>query len=78
LPRVSARASDKPQGLVDSVDIAAQSFKFFARGLHRCAAGADLGEAGNEFVYVHVSLLSVIGLCDVASRSILRIDFTIK
>jgi hypothetical protein len=64
LPRVTARAGDKPQGLVNSINITAQRFKFFARGLHRGATGADLGEAGNEFVYLHDGLLGVIGLCN--------------
>ena len=62
LPRIAARARDKPQGLVNSVDVAAQMFEFFARGLHRDATGAGLGEAGNEFVYLHGGLLGVFGL----------------
>jgi hypothetical protein len=37
-------------------------FEFFARGLHRGATGADLGEAGNDFVYLHGGLLGVFSL----------------
>jgi hypothetical protein len=62
LPRVTACAGDKSQGLVDGVDITAQSFKFFARGLHWSTAGASFGEAGDEFVYMHGGLLGLFGL----------------